>query len=819
MIKCIFYFFICLLFGINHIFSQTIDDGKAHRRYWYYRARMINDFMKIGKEQGACIVFAERNNGYSGGLTPEFQSKIGPDQIDITNMYIMTLALEYKLLSRNGQDTRETIKELFHMLYSLNRLDLEAEQYWTVYNSNEIIQPNGLLNGFMLREDMPYQFMTDNLTHYNYELLEHNYPAIPNDSIINFGGFTGLMHTKELTNDNKFTGFLNHTQDKEDLTLVQDKYMSMLVAMEFINKYIPSATRYISDSFPNGEPFQDGEISIKQEAGNIANRCYNYLRNKNGLWQLRYMDMNGDYKDPLTAGAGAFYYSWPLSRMACNANTPFPWNEWDSSPSGSCQNYNDAVSTTMGRAYYNGFTLGTISCADDNAVFKAWCHAGSNSPSLNNLGAFAPIYVGMGPNAAYNSLEWAELLRKVLHQDGALTRQMSIYSNPINQAPCQGPYNYGNCNNGGPEWSSQDRLEHPNSRNFGCNGNTPGTQNPCYNYIQNGGFQGNYPGVDYMLLHNLYYEYQNQLLDGHNGNINGGIGGLVSTIYNAATQVGNAVAGLVGQGNGGAGNGGTWSSADVVGYNNAYNYMDNIDENIWPRKIMVGPGGFVVQGIDNLPGKVAVFQYLKSRAHIYHKSSPAAPSNNIPSNVTYRAGKEIIFEPGFEVDAGSTFHGYIARYICSGNSDAMAMRQANVNDSLYNYLYTNDYEGDDINPIPIHYVESPKSDSDLHPVVSETSDNSDVMSLGSSYYIPNGSDFIISPNPSNGIFKIQSMRTADSEKISVRIFDMKGQLIFSLDDINDKQEINLTQYSKGIYLAQILSSVGSSKSKKIEITD
>ena len=34
------------------IYSQNIDNDKAHRRYWYYRTRMINDFMKVGKNQG-----------------------------------------------------------------------------------------------------------------------------------------------------------------------------------------------------------------------------------------------------------------------------------------------------------------------------------------------------------------------------------------------------------------------------------------------------------------------------------------------------------------------------------------------------------------------------------------------------------------------------------------------------------------------------------------------------------------------------------------------------------------------------------------------
>ncbi len=46
----------------NDFQAQNIDNDKAHRRYWYYRTRMINDFMKIGKNQGNCILIAERNN-------------------------------------------------------------------------------------------------------------------------------------------------------------------------------------------------------------------------------------------------------------------------------------------------------------------------------------------------------------------------------------------------------------------------------------------------------------------------------------------------------------------------------------------------------------------------------------------------------------------------------------------------------------------------------------------------------------------------------------------------------------------------------------
>ena len=109
--------------------STEANDQKAHRRYWYYRTRMVNDFMKLGMQQGDCIVFAERNDGYDGANQAS-KSIVGPDQIDITNMYMMTLALEYKMLTRNNQDVSSTIKELYYLLHTFNRLDLEAEQFF-----------------------------------------------------------------------------------------------------------------------------------------------------------------------------------------------------------------------------------------------------------------------------------------------------------------------------------------------------------------------------------------------------------------------------------------------------------------------------------------------------------------------------------------------------------------------------------------------------------------------------------------------------------------------------------------------------------------
>lgn len=847
-------FFTLFIFSNYILNSQiTVDNEKAHRRYWFYRTRMINDFIKIGKNQGDCIVFPERNDGQENNGQTDFDSKIGPDQIDITNMYMMTLALEYKILSRNSQDVSETVKELFHLMWTINRLDLEAEQFFDPTEpSSDLIQPNGILNGFMLREDMPRDYFDinnkENLKHYNYSLLENDYTSLSDAQKLTYGGFSGVQHTNKLTLDNPFSNhFSPQNQPLNKMSLPQDKYQSMLVAMMFINKYIPAGVTY------NGEAFQDGETSLKAEAGRIAKRCYDYCvgPGPNNLWKLRYINSSGQYLGTLTNqdGGDAWVYSWALSREACKANRNFPWNF--TSNNISCFGYNDAFAVGVGAGEYTTQCLTPNPCFEDNAVFKAWGQAGSNSNvfPLSPVNALNPIYTYMMANTSLNNIEWADLLRKVLHQDGALLRQMSVYGDPIAVAPCQGPYNYGNCAHGGFEWSSQDRLEHPDARGSLCNGSSQHPL-PCVNYIHDYSFRGNYPGVDYMLLHNLYYEYQNQILDGNNGNVtfgNGGfgnglgnvLGNVISVIYNAGTTVANNVSsalcsiqnffGGIFQGNSNicdptvtASGNGYWGSNNVnlSGYA-AINYMDNKDENIWPRKLIYNSNNpFYIQGVDmpNQEGKVAVFQNLTSKAHIYATSSPAAPLNVFPSKVTYRAGKEIVFEPGFTIDAGSTFHGYIQRYICNGNSDNMNMRS--LKDSLLTATPINlDYESDIINPIPIHYTVSQKSDADLHPVISEEIHSEEIIQNLTSIDEPKSSEFNIIPNPTTGKVQIQTKATAIDEVFSISVFDMKGRLIYLYENVTSLFEINLEGYSKGIYMIQVTSNYGNSMTKKIDVIE
>lgn len=64
-------------------------------KYWLYRWRFVNDFIKIGDQRGESIPFAERNWYHQQDLkTGDGTQKLG--------MYMCVLATEFKLLKNNG---------------------------------------------------------------------------------------------------------------------------------------------------------------------------------------------------------------------------------------------------------------------------------------------------------------------------------------------------------------------------------------------------------------------------------------------------------------------------------------------------------------------------------------------------------------------------------------------------------------------------------------------------------------------------------------------------------------------------------------------
>lgn len=526
-----------------------------------------------------------------------------------------------------------------------------------------------------------------------------------------------------------------------------------------------------------------------------------------------------------------------------------------------------------------------------------------------------PIAAAMQANSVYWNIKWADLARMVLHQTDKLTIPESAYTDVINAAPCTGPFNFSsfqanNCNEiASCEFSAQDWLEKPKTRNSNCSS--------CGSLVENA-FTGSYPGVDYMLLHNLYYEYQNQLVFDNNLGNTGGIGGsnlftsgatggagsnafgaFYTNLYNntsnainvvttTACNVANSVSNFFGGNNLCTGTSlPTIPSGGPAPYSKTiyipYNLMDNYDNSVWPKQIYSGPqapivpgngpfsnsnpnspnnpnnplslynpsnpngyyampSNFVFQGVVSpnqiKQAKVGVYQNLTSTAHIYATNSPAASFNTTASDVRYRAGKEITLLPGFQVDAGSNFYAYVQRYLCNSTTDDWQMRQANSGDSSM-YIDNSQYETDFVNQMPIHYVEHPKSDADNNPTFFQEPINMDNLNeeeikelvqqqLVEKQLADNGiyntnknldQRFLITPNPNNGIFTVYVNKIAEDEVFSISILDMKGAEIIKLSDVsaNLVEQINLTDYSKGIYMVKLFSNKGFNALKKISV--
>jgi len=150
------------------IFLLSIEFGMAqpseidHQRYWYYRHRLITDFMVPGLVDPFQYGVA---TGYSLPATaigeqPNQDIRWGDATCDLGD-YIAVLATEYRLLKNNGQAVDKTLQELFYAMMAYDRLDRNAENLYYPYSWDTGF-PNGNLNGFFVRDDVGDLLFTQN---------------------------------------------------------------------------------------------------------------------------------------------------------------------------------------------------------------------------------------------------------------------------------------------------------------------------------------------------------------------------------------------------------------------------------------------------------------------------------------------------------------------------------------------------------------------------------------------------------------------------------------------------------------------------------
>jgi len=364
------------------------------------------------------------------------------------------------------------------------------------------------------------------------------------------------------------------------------------------------------------------------------------------------------------------------------------------------------------------------------------------------------------------------LARRLIHGGPAFLIPPEIVSlKPLlDQAPCEGPWNLTSFNGffvspnySEYEWSSDTRIEHPERRGDAFKNYDINGFPHYYDIIK-----AEYNGLDYMLYHNLWYLYKSTFI------------GSNQVVHDLSDRT--------------LDNSFTLPAAGSIDVSEGLSSSGN--------------------GSHANPATIGAFETLTA-------------SNSVLSSadVTYRAGKNLHFTNGFNVQAGATFHAYIQPYRCSFNgAGATYSRQVASADSVNapsSYLSEDMYEhpthqiaySDEVlNYKPPHYIPDQAQTSSIqNNLNTPTPDFNQAVANAIQKSSLDQATFKVIPNPSNGVFKISLPSTEKKDLFSFWIYDMTGKIILSKENtkINaGAEEIDMTQYSAGNYLLRVVTSSG-----------
>jgi len=462
--------FLCSLFG----FSQQTDLETNIQKYWNYRERMRNNFISIGDKAGQSLPFGTRNEREKGKLS---QGE-GPIML---GHYMAVLATEYKLLNLENADTSQTIKELYYALYAFNRLDLIAE---TVNGYNK----KPALDGFFVREDFPSDFVDTNLS-----LNEHiiNKKSFITGSAKSFKVKCTTHKGDKLCglrlNDNcEISGKPNGYSAKYNhRPMSMDQILGILIGVSMVNNMLDENVTYLDNVF------QDNETSLKKEAQQITDRILTYA--KKNLWTPKEPDDTyiGDcgfrnskpnfFKNNTTIAVFSRFFSKIGKQVTGKRYGYIPIiGVFDGVGSIQADNFKGAF---YNRRMY--IEMMTLSNKDNNLFYSTAKRVKRASTKYN----WEPFYYTMG---------------QLLHhwkKDFAIEKQTLQM---LNFAPKNGTYFHGVNDFSKNGWAAENRFTA-----------TLGEQYYGSRFIY---ITGNYIGLDYMLLHNMYLlAYHKNVVYANNG--------------------------------------------------------------------------------------------------------------------------------------------------------------------------------------------------------------------------------------------------------------------------------------------------------------
>lgn len=233
--------FISLIIVTLLVFFNSNSRAQPLEKYWVYRERLKNFMVSTISDGGGIPAGSRALN------TPGPPSLNWADAGWQIGYWIGTLAMEYKLLSDNGKDLSQTRSDLYHALYSIGRLDQNAEEVW---ECDPAIPPR---NGFLLRDDVPSDFVN-----YADQLNECLVPPV--------NGFRAKCIS---------SAFTDYVEGKCEAS--HDHWTGLFIGLTLVKRYIPEWENYLN------LPFTDLETNFVDEVRKLSNRYISWLTLHNFL--------------------------------------------------------------------------------------------------------------------------------------------------------------------------------------------------------------------------------------------------------------------------------------------------------------------------------------------------------------------------------------------------------------------------------------------------------------------------------------------------------------------------------------------------------
>ncbi len=541
------YLFILVLLGLfnstygqyqcnnNDVAPGATQDEQALNTYWHYRYRLVKYFMTLGSDVGMSIPADIRNAG-DDAVGGNMQWTDGPRLI---GWYLETLATEYKLLKNNGATStqlQETVTELFYALHALYRLD--SIYVMDCYNqsppgpSNKNVSqivcngfnaPNVPFPGFGIMPPDDIQAATATRKA-GPQIVAQTDPLNAGLPIFPYNQYNGVFGTIANPYGQSVAEFgsgavgpittLNGTDPGQLGVASKDDYMASLMGLAMVITLVNESST---------DPYHYGKTP-QAMAQALATAFYHYIFD---ISQLQLVGCNDQEIFPQpNQGPWSNYFFWPyaspLQSLANKLGIPIVipssseaisqpgvaayWPNFSSEPQNiinyawSLEDPCYAVNTSAGGGCsLTGIELAEmgVTMGNNGANYSSPCDMISSLGSWGGGGCFLGCS-GNGGNTINTGWDiYYGAINNVLYGTQCSCVDLCKMRDLIYSAPYHGPFAHTTSTPSSNLIPDYNRCGWASSRRFGNNENQ--------DFNGDLGNLGNFNGLDYMLLFNLYY--------------------------------------------------------------------------------------------------------------------------------------------------------------------------------------------------------------------------------------------------------------------------------------------------------------------------